>query len=308
MLTGMQPISYRGRRAYSLENDELAIVVMREGGHIAEIRHKATGINPLWAPPWPTMEPSAYRAEQHPEYGSDAESKLLAGILGHNWCVDLFGPPSAAEAAAGYTVHGEASIAEYDETLSATLPLSQLQVQRTIRLEGTRVSFRERVENFLPFDRAIAWQEHVTLGPPFVEHGMTRIEARVMRSADLAGKEFAWNDRVYPIAESSSAYHTHLLEEGAVTIENPRMGIRLRYTWNLQDFPWLGIWEENRDRQFAPWNGETVTWGIEFGSSPYPEQRFRRATRGLMWGAPVAVWLPALGVREISYELAVESA
>lgn len=307
MLTTMQPVSYRGRQAYQIENDDLRITVMREGGHIAEILHKASGVNPLWQPPWPTIDPSTYSPSEHPEYGADSESKLLSGILGHNWCLDHFGAPSKEEAAAGYTVHGEASIVPYDETLSAVLPLSQLKIQRQISLDGARVRISERVENLLPLDRAIAWQEHVTLGPPFVEHGVTRISARVMKSADLLGEEFDWTDRTYTTAEHSAAYHAHLLEDGAVAIENSRLRLRMRYSWNLQDFPWLGIWEENRDRKFPPWNGETVTWGIEFGASPYPEPRFRRWTRGLMWGAPVAVWLPALGVREISYNLSVEA-
>ena len=43
-----------------------------------------------------------------------AESKLLAGIMGHNLCMDMFGGPSREEAAAGMTVHGEASVAPYE--------------------------------------------------------------------------------------------------------------------------------------------------------------------------------------------------
>ncbi|WP_155121391.1 hypothetical protein [Bryobacter aggregatus] len=302
----MELCAYRGRKAYRLENDQLRLTVLAEGGHIAELLHRSSGVNPLWTPPWPTIEPSAYSPEQHPEYGSDAESKLLSGIMGHNWCVDLFGPPSKEEAAAGYTVHGEASVVAYDKDFKAHLPLSQLDVQRQIALEGNRVAIVETVRNLLPFDRSIAWQEHVTLGPPFVERGVTRLHAPILRSAKPNGEEFEWQDRVYPTAMRSADFHAHLLTAGAVAIENPRLGLELRYDWNLQDFPWLGIWEENCDRQFAPWNGETLTWGIEFGASPFPEYRFRRATRGLFWGAPTAVWLPAHGVREIRYGLTLQ--
>ena len=51
-----------------------------------------------------SIEPSTYDRARHPEYGSDAESKLLAGIMGHNLCIDMFGGPSEEEAAAGMTV------------------------------------------------------------------------------------------------------------------------------------------------------------------------------------------------------------
>ena len=71
---------YRGRRAHSIETSDLRLTVLVEGGHIAEIADKSSGVNPLWTPPWPSIEPSTYDRARHPEYGADAESKLLAGI------------------------------------------------------------------------------------------------------------------------------------------------------------------------------------------------------------------------------------
>ncbi len=102
----MAETTYRGRRAVTIENDALRVTVLEEGGHVAEIADKESGVNPLWTPPWPSIEPSTYDRARHPEYGADAESKLLSGIMGHNVCMDLFGGPSAEEAAAGMTVHG----------------------------------------------------------------------------------------------------------------------------------------------------------------------------------------------------------
>jgi hypothetical protein len=299
----MKPVEYLGRAAYQWENEQLRVTVVAGGGHIAEIYHKGKRLNPLWTPPWKTIDPLRYDRGMHPEYGEGPEAQLLSGILGHNWCVDFFGPPSEEEARAGYTVHGEASVVHYDAELRATLPMSQLKVQRQIELEGNRVHFVETVENLLAFDRHVAWQEHVTLGPPFVERGVTVVEAPIARSAKLNEGEFEWKDRRYPSAVATSDFHTHLLTKGEVKVANPRLGLQIGYEWNLQDFPWLGIWEENHGRTYAPWKGRTMTWGIEFGASPYPEYRFRRATRGLMWGAPTAVWLPARSTRRIRYTM-----
>ena len=109
----MSEIQFHNRRAVQIENDSVRLTVTIEGGHVAEIFHKALGVNPLWIPPWASIEPSTYSLAAHPEYGNDAESKLLSGIMGHNLCLDLFGAPSAEEARAGMTVHGEASIVPY---------------------------------------------------------------------------------------------------------------------------------------------------------------------------------------------------
>src|SRR5437762_12181143 len=81
---------YRGRRAASIENDDVRVTVLEEGGHIAEILDKRSGVNPLWTPPWPSIEPSTYTRARHPEYGTGSDAILLAGIMGHNLCVDVF--------------------------------------------------------------------------------------------------------------------------------------------------------------------------------------------------------------------------
>src|SRR6202167_3057534 len=145
---------YRGRRATSIENELVRVTVLHEGGHIAEILDKRSGVNPLWTPPWPSIEPSTYEARKHPEYGADAESKLLSGIMGHNLCMDIFGGPSPEEAAARLTVHGEAAVAAYEVTVTAgeltqraRLPQAQLRVERRLWLDGQIVEITEAVEN-----------------------------------------------------------------------------------------------------------------------------------------------------------------
>jgi hypothetical protein len=91
-----------------VENDDLRVTVLEEGGHIAEIFEKRSRINPLWTPPWASIEPSAYSRSQHSGYGTGSDAKLLAGIMGHNLCVDIFGGPSDEETAAGLTPHAPA--------------------------------------------------------------------------------------------------------------------------------------------------------------------------------------------------------
>ncbi|MDQ1473480.1 MAG: hypothetical protein QOJ99_4960, partial [Bryobacterales bacterium] len=47
----LQTLFHR-RRAFEIENEYIRVTVLAEGGHIAEILDKATGVNPLWLPPW----------------------------------------------------------------------------------------------------------------------------------------------------------------------------------------------------------------------------------------------------------------
>lgn len=325
----MAEIHYLNRRAHALANEHLEVVVSVEGGHIAAIRDKASGVNPLWTPPWPSIEPSAYDAARMPEYGQNAESRLLAGILGHNLCLDLFGGPSDEEAAAGLTVHGEGSIAPYQievrgDTLtqSATLSSCGLRFERSIRLPaGARqIDITESVENLGICDRPVAWTQHVTLGPPFLEKGATRFESTAARSKVIendftgghahmvTGAEFNWPHapcvdgstedlRVYTSRAKSGAFSTHLMDPSRpmayFAAINPKARLALAYIWRQSDFPWMGIWEENQLRTGAPWNGQSLTRGMEFGVSPFPESRRAMIGRGQLFGVPGYRWIPA---------------
>jgi hypothetical protein len=320
--------SYRGRRAFSIENDVLRVTVLAEGGHIAEIADKASGTNPLWSPPWPSIEPSHFDPAKHTEYGTDAEAKLLAGIMGHNLCMDFFGGPSPEETAAGLTVHGEASVAAYELaaealalTMRARFPVAQLSFERQIRLrQGSRaVHISETVENLSAADHPIGWTQHVTLGPPFLERGVTQFRASATRSkvfeSDFGvtaymktGAVFDWPNvprkdggttdmRVFIAVPASSAFSTHLMDPHQSTAFfsafSPRLRLALSYVWKREDFPWLGIWEENHSRTNPPWNGRTLTRGMEFGASPMPESRRQMIERGNLFGVPAFRWIPA---------------
>ncbi len=316
----MPETKYRGRRAFSIENEHIRVTVLVEGGHVAELLLKSTGVNPLWTPPWPTIEPSTYALATHPEYGADAESKLLSGIHGHNLCLDLWGPPSAEEAAAGMTVHGEGSVVAYritgggsaSMTCECHLPAAQLDFKRTLTLQGSSVVFEEAVRNCSILDRPVAWTQHVTLGPPFLEHGKTVFEVPATKSMTFEGDVFDWpmlgdeDLRVFTSARVSGKFSAHLLDPQLETAHfsafTPSLKTAIRYQWRRADFPWIGIWEENRSRTIAPWNGETITRGMEFGVSPMPETRRKMIDRGSLFGAPGYRWLPALATVSVRYE------
>ena len=185
---------YRGRRAVSIENAHLRVTMLVEGGHLAEVLDKPTGINPLWTPPWDSIEPSTFDLSRHGSYGGAADGRLLAGIMGHNLCLDIFGGPSPEEAAAGLGAHGEAPIVAYaiemnESTLVAHAELAQagLAVTRNVELRGPVVAITETTTNHTMCDRAVGWTQHVTLGPPFLKHGVTEFRASARQSKVFEG-------------------------------------------------------------------------------------------------------------------------
>ena len=82
--------------------------------------------------------------------------------------------------------------------------------------------------------------------------------------------------RLFTDAERSSAYTAHLTDGSRTAYFaafSPAFRLVVGYIWRPADFPWMGIWEENRSRQLPPWNGRTLARGMEFGVSPIPETR-----------------------------------
>ena len=185
--------SWHGRQAYVLRNGVVQLTTLTGGGHIADF-HLDQGrsedrINPLWFPPWRTIEPYRYKQKKHPAYGSITEAKLLSGIAGHSICLDFFGPPSEEESRHGISEHGEAPSRRWRMSgiargstrvglrLSVTLPVAQLRLIRTIELRAKEpiAYFTESVRNDRPVDHLFHWVQHVTLGPSFLAPGSSTV-------------------------------------------------------------------------------------------------------------------------------------
>lgn len=332
-------MGYANRRQVHLENDRLRLTLLPGGGHIAAAALKENGVNPLWDPPWETIDPSSYDPRKHRQYGGGVDAQLLAGIAGHNLCFDLFGVPSAAEAAAGLGVHGEAPARDWEIesaqgmlAAAVELPLAGMRFERRLQLapDSNHAVIVETATNLTGFDRPVGWTQHVTLGPPFLEKGRTRFEASATKSKVFEqefaagrerfarGAEFDWpwaplpgggkeDMRFADTADASGAFTAHLMdpdfEDAFFSAYHPASETLFGYLWKRSDFPWLGIWEENHSRGHAPWNGRVLTRGMEFGVSPMPETRRQALERGRLFGERTFRWIPARGSATARYRL-----
>ena len=320
--------TFRGRAAWEMDNDALRVIVLVGGGHLASIKlRQGPALNPLWVTPWPTREP----------WTCKPESRLLSSIAGHNICLGQFGGPSAAEARAGLGGHGEAPVVRWrrvsqrvtGSTLhfvcAADLPVAQLRITRTFttRRGERNLRVRDDVQNLSRRDLPYTACQHVTIGPPFLEKGVTTIDMSATRGHTFPGRfsdrqrlkpdtAFTWPNApgangkpvdlrtIDPSFRKSSDFSTQLMnprraDSAWFSACNPKLGLLLAYHWNRADYPWLGNWEENFARRDAPWSGRSLARGLEFANTPFPEGLRAAVDRGQFQGEPTYRWVPARG-------------
>jgi hypothetical protein len=327
------PDILHGRAGYRIHADWGHVGVLEGGGHICElILDRVPGVNPLWKPPWTTIDPDRYQAGRHRRaYGPPPDGKLLAGIAGHNLSFDHFGPPSKEESAAGLATHGEAPCTRWKLTqggrslrptlkCNCVLRHAQIGFHRVISLSPTDpvIYCQERAENRSRYDRPISWNQHVTFGPPFVEADTTIFDmpatrakvappeyrARIFIRPDA---EFTWPNAPGKDAQSHNLrkmpkhryghYTAQLLDPNLgiafVSACNPRQRLLVVYAFRRADFPWVGNWEEHHNRTPAPWKGRTFCRGMEFSTTPFAIPRRQTIDQGPLFGETTYRWLAA---------------
>jgi len=331
--------TFRGRRAFTLSNDAIEVTLLTGGGHLASMRLTGSDLNPLWEPPWPAIEPEDYDFAKYPEYGR-AEGRLLASLAGHFLCLDHFGELSPAEIASGGYFHGEAPNMPWEVFESGCqqdrawlsyglqLPEAGLRFQRRVILRGSgsTVWFEEDVINLRRRDVPLVYQQHVTLGPPFVRGGCTRVDLpggpgrtfpRTQGPSDRlhADRDFVWPTgpgvtsslplNIFPSDDRSCSLCAVLLashlDEAFIAISNSRARLLIGYLFPRRTFPWVALWEENRATMEPPYLSQTVAWGIEFGSTPLPVTRIENLCAGPLFGQPRFLVLPAEGSMRTQY-------
>lgn len=327
--------SFRDRAAWRLENDRLRVTVLQGGGHIAEVVAKTAAgesVNPLWVPPWPSIDPWTYDRGKHGAiYGTDSEAALLSGIMGHNLCFDYWGAPSKTEFKAGLAYHGEVSIlpaqfvSQDDTSLVHRFDLVQsgTSITRTMRLApGQPILYvEETVRNKLSLDRPFGWVQHVTFGPPFVDPDETFFDASATRGDTwdeesdtikplgdwpVGGDDRREDDyrRFAPKAPSLKMAYFLLDPErdiAFISAVNTKYHLMMLYVFRRSDYPWMMVWEENRRLQTPPWNGETMTRGMEFGNTRIAGTAREYAKQTTIHDTPAFGWLDGKGEQTARY-------
>ena len=317
------------------------VSVLQGGGHICELNLNACpGVNPLWRPPWTTIDSHTYdRAKHTAKYGPPPDARLLCGIAGHSLSFDHFGPPSPEETAAGLSTHGEAPALKWEIlkrrpsptpqlAYGLTLPEARIGFSRSLILDRKNpvIYCEEEAVNLASYDRPVSWNEHVTFGPPFCEGGVTSFDMPATKSKVCPASysrrftlqpdaEFKWphaptrggdstNLRVSP-ARRYGHYTAQLLnsdlEYGFIAACNPRLKLLVAYVFRRADFPWVGNWEERYNRSEAPWRGKTFCRGLEFSTTPFAIPRRETIDQGPLFGERTYRWLAAKSKARVRY-------
>jgi hypothetical protein len=304
--------TWRNTDAWFVRGEELEVVVMQVGGHLAALRSIDDELNPLWQPPWPAVPPE--EASNHPDiYGDGAEASLLAALVGHNLCLDRFGPPWPGE---DKPVHGEAGVVRWtlDEggperaMLSAELPQAGLHVSRELRIGGDSLRLTTTVRHDGDQPRDVEWAEHVTLGDPFLDGaefsadadgawvwgGEPRAHWRFPEAVPEGEVNFDAALEMPPASEARTFGDivASRLVRGWFRAARPDLGRYLEYEWDADEFPWLCLWTQHRSRTAPPWNGEVRARGMEFSTKPFPEGRPPEERARRFEGTPTTCSVP----------------
>ena len=307
----MSQKSFHSRACWTIENTDIRVTVIKSGGHIAALVLKdGPELNPLWVQDRPTIDSDQYDPAIHgATYGAGPEARLLSGLLGHNLCFPYWGDPSGAEHHAGMTYHGETNIVRWEEVrssrdslvITALLPESSLRFTRTLECSGQSVLCESVAENLSAWDRPVAWCEHVTFGPPFLEPGVTRFEASVtrgFRTGEDSQAAFFWPEGRGTIpcdlSVCSRIQHSQLVnsflvdpakEFGRFTASHAGRGLAVEYEFRREEFPWLNVWENYEDK--------ALTRGMEFSNTPVHGTMKRLMQTPTIRGTPAYDWLDA---------------
>ena len=207
-------------------------------------------------------------------------------------------------------------------------------MERTVILEtnAATASVTDRVENLLQRDLPFTLAQHVTLGPPFLDANLTVLDTSATR-----GHTWPWHfednprlkrnaEYTWPMApgvdggqvdlrtmsspgDLSSDFSTQWMDPAQprawLTATRADLGLQLRYEWDRDDCPWLGVWEENKGRTAPPWNGETLCRGVEFTNTPFPSSLRDSVERGTLFDTPTYAWLDARASRNFVYSVSL---
>jgi hypothetical protein len=296
------------RRGWVIQSGALLVTLLRQGGHISEIRLIGNGptpsINPLFTP-------------------------AGTGYSGHLVCFPHYGPASADERAQGLGGHGEAGSVEWRETRSsvvaadtltffygAELPKTQYAIERavTVRAGDPSVRIEEWVENRAAYDRPYNWNQHATVGAPFVAP-----DANVLDLSGVAAMtdprrtgggqwspaaEFRWPEapraeggtislrpfRARPEGQAYTPIRTAAPHELAwFTLYNLDQRLLVGYLFPAADHPWIVDWQNRPD---AGGPGRTAR-GVQVGTSPFDEGLRKSVERGRLFDTPTYRWIGA---------------
>ena len=314
--------SYRGRRAATIENDALRVTVLEEGGHIAEIADKATGVNPLWTPGWPSIEPSTYdprrardlrrrrrRAAARRHHGPQPLSRHLRRAVRRGGARRPARPRRSLDRALRDRTDGRVA----DDARAPAAGAAAVRAADRSRSTAPSASAKQ-VENLSATDRPVGWTaaRHARSAVPGARpHGVPRLgdaieglrgDVRTGRLPRAAAPSSTGRTRRAPAGGTHdlrrfpggiAVERLHRAADGsgarARLLRRLRAGVAASRSATSGAAPTSRGWASGRRTgrgRRRRGTGGRVTRGMEFGVSPFPETRRQMIERGPLFGTP----------------------
>ncbi|MEO7653965.1 MAG: aldose 1-epimerase [Bryobacteraceae bacterium] len=290
-----------GHRLIVLENERLRVSVLAsKGADIIELRYKPIDLDVLWHAPQSVLPPGQYIPTVARKGGS-----FLDHYPGGWQEIFPSAGPECVYKGAELGQHGEVSMLPWDVHIQQD---TAQRIEVVFTVETVRTPFRlvrrmileakqpvlllrEEVTNLGEESLAFQWGHHPTFGAPFLEEGCVielpkcsaaipdgakgmkrRFEVGPVREFPLARTVDGTMEAVNVVRPKSAKTEDIVvftgLEEGRVSLRNPRIPLRVTMKWDARRFPYLWTWQVYGGSFGYPYYGRTYTLGIEPFNTP----------------------------------------
>lgn len=273
-----------------LENDVLRVELYPKHGFvIGAIIERTFNANILWNPPKASFEPLSTDLGAA---GTASIDRFDRDILAGGWFTMI---PNAGLPGSNQSLwmHGQAARLPWTVVgqgadfchCRVVLPLLELSVERTVRLEGASVNTQTVVHNHGTKTAILAPGEHPCFPRTLFAGGrITGLEGSRVSVPNLAqpnaahftaGTEFLWpNEATIPLQPTGA--HDHLVVDnrgGELEITIPLINRVMQLTYDAKMFPQMLYWTHYLPPQ-SPWPGDVFAWEpVAAGGRSYDEVR-----------------------------------
>jgi galactose mutarotase-like enzyme len=248
--------SYKGEEALVLENDSLRVVILpSRGAKTASLLHKASGIETLWQNQSPRYISSAY--------GDPFDKGELAGFDEMFPTISRCYYEREPWAGAEIPDHGEVWSIPWEPTISGDVVTLSVRgtrlpyrLQKTVSLQGEKMTARYNAENLSDSPMDFIWAAHPLFN---TAQGMRVIVPAGMRTvinsvpgATLGGYgtrlAFPGKDPRLDLvpARNSTGFQKYWFSEkvteGWCVLHEPASALSIGLSFPADRVPWLGIW------------------------------------------------------------------
>jgi len=265
-----------------LSSDGLEVLInLDRGCEVLSIRHLSSDTHVLFQAPW-----TPRTAPWSQTFGDSG----LDWMYGYNGGWQILAPniSSSDEDETQTKIFGESALLPWelrelsDSSLTANVSLkyAPLTIERTIIIEGERLTINEKITNTSPIVQEIRWMHHPAFGAPFIEPGVRVLSGARKVIFEPDRKPFSANHEICDLIDMRS-FEADLdlsviptdsrdifatladFEHGYFALINERIDLGVIVEWDKEIYPYAWFWQDLQKNPDFPWLGMAYVTAIE---------------------------------------------